>query len=87
MINGYYMIETLFLIYISLLKIYISDMKFYKQKKPVERKIMLLKAVCGSTLIEGMEKAAQECREELFKLQEAQQQKIQTTLKSADQKG
>ncbi len=53
-------------------------MKFYKQKNPVERKIMLLKAVCGSTVIEGMEKAAHECREELFKLQEKHQQKKQT---------
>jgi hypothetical protein len=62
-------------------------MKFYKQKKPIERKIMLLKAVCGSTVIEGMEKAAHECREELFKLQaKHQQQKAPAISKSADQK-
>jgi len=62
------------------------NMKFYKQKNPVARKIMLLKAVCGSTVIEGMEKAAQECREELFKLQEKHRQKSPATLKSAGQK-
>jgi len=62
------------------------DMKFYKQKNPIERKIMLLKAVCGSTVIEGMEKAAHECREELFKLQKKHQQKNPATLKSAGQK-
>jgi hypothetical protein len=61
--------------------------KFYKQKGPIERKIMLLKAVCGSTFIEGMDKAADECREELLKLQKQLQQKTQTTLKSAAQKG
>ena len=48
---------------------------------------MLLKAVCGSTVIEGMEKAAHECREELFKLQEEKhQQKNLATLKSTGQK-
>jgi hypothetical protein len=62
-------------------------MKFYKQKDPIERKIMLLKAVCGSTFIEGMDKAANECREELLKVQKQLQQKTQTTLRSAAQKG
>lgn len=61
-------------------------MKFYKKKNPIERKIMLLKAVCGSTVIEGMEKAAHECREELFKLQAKHQQKAPAISKSADQK-
>ena len=73
-------------VYISPLRVYLIGMKFYEQKDPIERKIMLLKAVCGSTLIEGMEKAAHECREEIFKLQEKHQQKVQTTLKSAGQK-
>jgi hypothetical protein len=61
-------------------------MKFYMQKGPIERKIMLLKAVCGSTFIEGMDKAADECREELLKLQKQIQHKAQTTLKSSAQR-
>jgi len=47
---------------------------------------MLLKAVCGSTVIEGMEKAAQECREELFKLSGKASAKIPSYLKISGSK-
>ncbi|MBF0474726.1 MAG: hypothetical protein HQK59_02665 [Deltaproteobacteria bacterium] len=60
-------------------------MKYFEQKDEVERQIMILKAVCGSALIEGMDKAAEECEEEIRRLQEKQRDDLTTTLRSSAQ--
>ncbi len=60
-------------------------MKFYEEKSPVERRVMILKAVRGSALIEGMNSAAEKCRQELFELQERQKKQIKQTLQAEDQ--
>ena len=47
-------------------------MEFFEEMDPIEREIMILEAVQGSVAVEGMEKAAQECRTEILKLREKQ---------------
>ncbi|MBF0508550.1 MAG: hypothetical protein HQK57_06435 [Deltaproteobacteria bacterium] len=60
-------------------------MKFFEQKDEVERRIMILKAVRGSVLMEGMEKAAEGCEKEIRRLQEKQRDDLATTLKPSAQ--
>ncbi len=43
-------------------------MEFYEKMDPIDREIMILEAVRGSVALEGMEKAAQECYEEILRL-------------------
>lgn len=49
-------------------------MKFYEKMDPIEREIMILEAVQGSVSIEGMKKAAEECRQKILALREKQQE-------------
>ncbi len=44
-------------------------MKFYENMNPIERKIMILKAVRESSALEGMKAATQVCTQEIQKLQ------------------
>ena len=48
-------------------------MEYYEKKDPIEREIMILEAVQGSVSIEGMEKAAEECRQRILALRKEQQ--------------
>ncbi len=43
-------------------------MEFYEKMNPIDREIMILEAVQGSVALEGMQKAAQECHEEILTL-------------------
>ena len=48
-------------------------MELYDKMDPIEREIMILEAVQGSISIEGMEKAAEECRQKILVLRKEQQ--------------
>ncbi|MBI9073759.1 MAG: hypothetical protein JEZ02_00010 [Desulfatibacillum sp.] len=61
-------------------------MKFYKKMDSTERDILILKAVQGSVALEGMSKAAEECRIEISRLQAKQKKRVRGALKSKDQK-
>lgn len=45
-------------------------MTFYEHMNPVDRKIMILKAVLYDVRMEGMERAAQECIQEIQELEQ-----------------
>ncbi|NQU03640.1 MAG: hypothetical protein HQ589_05785 [Syntrophaceae bacterium] len=50
-------------------------MELYEKMDPIEREIMILEAVQGSISIEGMEKAAEECRQKILALRKEQRKK------------
>jgi hypothetical protein len=50
-------------------------MELYEKMDPIEREIMILEAVQGSISIEGMEKAAEECRQKIVALRKEQRKK------------
>jgi len=46
-----------------------ENMKFFKKLNPVERKIMILKSVQSSALIEGMQVAVNDCQNKINRLE------------------
>ncbi|ACL05764.1 hypothetical protein [Desulfatibacillum aliphaticivorans] len=60
-------------------------MKFFENMDPIEREIMILKAVLGSVSLEGMKRAAEECESEIAKLEAKRH--FKSTLKPKGQTG